>query len=113
MLKGRRLCGIDAACGRPGEEVGRLVIANLTRNDDAGENRIGFSNDGGAESWVLLREVLCRLCRNEQRRLGYHLWVIKPITWLDPDGCKDSDDWFSISTPTPAGDGDAVWFNDG
>jgi hypothetical protein len=49
---------------------------------------------------VLFREVLYRLCRNEQGRLGYHLRVIKPTTWLDPDDCDDSDDWISISTPS-------------
>jgi hypothetical protein len=27
-------------------------------------------------------------------RLGYYLWVTKPITWLDPDDCDDSDDGF-------------------
>jgi hypothetical protein len=52
------------------------------------------------------REVLYRLCRNEQRWLGYHLWAIKSITWLESD---DSDDWlrdFDFD-PDPGGDAEA------
>ena len=63
----------------------------------------------------LFREVLHRLCCNEQGWFGYHLWVINPITWLDPDDCDDSDDWlwdFDFD-PDPGGDGDAAWFNCG
>jgi hypothetical protein len=43
------------------------------------------------------------------------LAIIKPITWLDPDDCDDSDDWlwdFDFD-PDPGGDGDAAWFNCG
>jgi len=29
------------------------------------------------------------LRRNEERRLAYHLWMIKPITGFDPDECED------------------------
>jgi hypothetical protein len=44
---------------------------------------------------------------------GYHLRVIKPITWLDPDDCDDSDDWISISPATLPAMGDAARFNYG
>jgi hypothetical protein len=65
-----------------------------------------------AEGWVPFREVLYRWGRNEQGRLGYRLWAIKPITHFDPDDCdhSDSDDWWDFDFD-PGGDGDAAWLN--
>ena len=37
------------------------------------------------------RDVVYRWRRNEEGRLVYRLWSIKPIMGLDPDECDDED----------------------
>jgi hypothetical protein len=62
--------------------------------------------------WGPFCEVLYRLRCNEQGGLGYHLWVIDPTTWLNPDDCDDSNDWlrdFDFD-PDSGGDGYAAGF---
>jgi hypothetical protein len=43
---------------------------------------------------VPYREVVYRWCRNEESRLAYHLWMIKPIMGLDPDECDHEENWW-------------------
>jgi hypothetical protein len=43
---------------------------------------------------ALPREVVYRWCRNEESRLAYHLWMIKPIMGLDPDECDHEENWW-------------------
>ena len=49
-------------------------------------------DDGKA--WVPFQVVLYRWRRNEEGRVAYHLWMIKPIMGLDPDECDHEENWW-------------------
>jgi hypothetical protein len=59
--------------------------------------KLGFLEDDDfvdGETWMPYREVVYRWCRNEEGRLAYHLWMIKPIMGLDPDECDHDENWW-------------------
>jgi hypothetical protein len=53
---------------------------------------IDVGGDEEGQAWVPCRDVVYRWRRNEDGRLVYRLWSIKPIMGLDPDECDHDDD---------------------
>jgi hypothetical protein len=62
----------------------RHRLGFLKDDGDDFADLVDVGEDNDAEGWLPFREVQYRWRRNAEARLGYHLWMIKPIMGLDP-----------------------------